>query len=301
MVSEVTEKKYGALLSRIEKAGIPYKTVPIDELLIRIRSLKSERDGEPLSKASVRSYLIAIKRERDTDGEKILEEINRINEEIKEEVSKNRLIGKQKENYIEWEKVQEIYKDILKGYGKSYNKDRNIVLLSCYCQMGVRRLLDYALMDVMHEESGIEKGRNYYIKSGGYFVFQVYKTAKAYGVQRIKLTEEHKNLMDGYIEKYKIEGTLFDLKGGAIKDRLVRIFKRYTTKTISVNILRHSYISWLMDNGKLKTIEDRKKYAGIMGHSIQMQAEYYKDKSKEVVDNEDDEDDEDDEMMIMDE
>jgi len=298
MVSEVTEKKYVALLSRLDKAGIPYRTTPIDDLIKNLMSLKSERDGEPLSKASVRSYLIAIKRERETDREKILEEINRINEEIKEEVSKNRLIGKQKENYLEWERVKEIYEDLLKGYGKSYNKDRNIVLLSCYCLMGVRRLLDYALMCVLPDETGIEKGKNYYIKSGGYFVFQVYKTAKAYGVQRIKLSEEHKELLDGYIEKYKIEGSLFELKGGAIKDRLVRIFKKYTKKTVSVNILRHSYISWLMDNGKLKTIEDRKRYAGIMGHSVSMQGEYYKDKSKE---GEEGEDGEEDEMMRMDE
>ena len=108
-------------------------------------------------------------------------------------------------------------------------------------------------------------------------------------------------MLDGYIEKYKIEGSLFELKGGAIKDRLVRIFKKYTKKTVSVNILRHSYISWLMDNGKLKTIEDRKRYAGIMGHSVSMQGEYYKDKSKEGEEGEEGEDGEEDEMMRMDE
>jgi len=298
MVSEVTVKKYKSLLSRLEKEGIFYKTVPIEDLLVSIRSLKSERDGEPLSKASVRSYLIAIKRERETDGEKILEEINRINESIKEEVSKNRLIGNQKENYIEWTTVIEIYEDLLKGYGKSYNKDRNIVLLSCYYLMGVRRLLDYALMYVKEEEKDLENNKNYYVKGGGYFLFQVYKTAKTYGIQRIKLSETHKELLNGYIERYKIDGSLFDLKGGAIKDRLVRMFKKYTKKTVSVNILRHSYISWLMDNGKLKTIEDRKRYAGIMGHSVNMQGEYYKDKSKEGE--EDGEEDEEDGMMTMD-
>ena len=295
MVSEVTEKKYKSMLSRLENEGIIYKTVPIDDLISSISSLKSERDGEPISKASVRSYLIAIKRERETDGKKILEEINRINETIKGEVSKNRLIGNQKENYIEWTTVIEIYKDLLKGYGKSYNKDRNIVLLSCYCLMGVRRLLDYALMFVLTDETGIEKGKNYYVKGGGYFLFQVYKTAKTYGIQRIKLSETHKELLDGYIERYKIDGTLFDLKGGSIKDRLVRMFKKYTKKTVSVNILRHSYISWLMDNGKLKTIEDRKKYAGIMGHSVNVQSLYYKDPTKT-----DEDTDEEDGMMRMD-
>ena len=56
-----------------------------------------------------------------------------------------------------------------------------------------------------------------------------------------------------------------------------------------------------MDNGKLKTIEDRKRYAGIMGHSVSMQGEYYKDKSKEGEEGEEGEDGEEDEMMRMDE
>ena len=91
--------------------------------------------------------------------------------------------------------------------------------------------------------------------------------------------------MDEYISEKNITGLLLGGTEHMIQSKLVRLFVKYLDKQISVNILRHSYISWLNDTGKL-TITTRKNIAYIMAHTIEMQGEYYKNKNNEVINSE---------------
>ena len=69
---------------------------------------------------------------------------------------------------------------------------------------------------------------------------------------------------------------LLGLSDGALIMRLKSIFNSYNNKQVSINILRHSYITYKHQKGELDTVEQREKLASKMGHSIQLQLEYYK-------------------------
>ena len=54
------------------------------------------------------------------------------------------------------------------------------------------------------------------------------------------------------------------------------IFKKAFNKYISVNILRHSFITHLEEIGEFKTLAKRKEIAYQMGHSVSEQLKYNK-------------------------
>lgn len=296
MVSETTEAGYKRCLEYIKSAGIDYKSIEsVTEYIKSIHGMRTKK-GSLISEASVKIYLVSTLwylTENKGDKEVITEikmEIKRIREAIDKEVSTHKLIGTQKENYIKWDEVMEVYNMLKLDYKKTSTKYKTYVLLSCYVLMAPRRLRDYALMDIVDKESEeLNKARNYYVKSAGYFIFNNYKTAKTYKCKKIKLTDEHKKIMNEYIEDKSASGSLFNMSGDAIQAKLARLFKGKKDKRVSVNILRHSYISWLKDNGKLG--EDNNIWL-IMGHSKGMQNEYYKKCQNTESDDDDEESEE---------
>ena len=56
---------------------------------------------------------------------------------------------------------------------------------------------------------------------------------------------------------------------------LLTVFKRYVDKNIGVNVLRHSFISYVNNNNNL-TLEQRKYISHRMAHSIKAQLQYVK-------------------------
>ena len=166
------------------------------------------------------------------------------------------------------------------------NKWKNYIILSNYVLLPPRRLKDYALMYVIEEDEEQSKDMNYYIKGKGEYIFNNYKTSENYGSQKIILNEEHKGILENYIKKYGIIGSLLGLEKKTISERLSRIFKKRVGKNVRVNILRHSYITHLTNIGYLNKKRNRKIIANIMAHSIAMQQEYYKDEKKLENENE---------------
>ena len=291
MRSEYTEKEYERCLGYIESAKIDYRKIKNPKDYIEKIERMRTKTGTNISEATVKLYLCATvwfmtkTNEENNYIEEIKGKITEIRNKLNEEVSSHKLIRKQKENYLKWEEILEVYDGLKPKYKKSKTAYKTYVMLSCYVLMAPRRLKDYALMDVADEETEeMDRKKNYYIKAGGYFIFNNYKTAKTYKSKKIKLTEEHKKILDDYIKEYEIDDSLLGLTDAAIKGKLVRLFKKEKNKEVSVNILRHSYISWLKDKGKLT--EDNNIWL-IMGHSKGMQNAYYKKENKIDSDDED--------------
>ena len=148
--------------------------------------------------------------------------------------------------------------------------------------MPPRRLKDYALMELKTVEESEEK--NYY-KEEGEMIFNNYKTRNRYGKQIIKVPEKVKEIVNEYIKKWGIEGSLLEMNEDKLYDTLISIFKK-TGKRVSVDILRHSYISKGRDIGKLKKGNKREEIARKMGHSMVAQDEYYKTKKEDEEEDE---------------
>ena len=190
----------------------------------------------------------------------------------------NKMTDTQKENWISWEDVMKTFERLKEKVAwvlKAENPDREnllelqkFVLLACYVLIPPRRAKDFS---EMMSKGYDEKKNNYYHK--GTFHFNDYKTAKFYGHQAVKVPKTLEILLNKWIKKNPGEYLFSDyaekkLTSASISKILNSVFK----KNISVNMLRHSYIT---DNLGPK-IDELEEKAEEMGQSVAQQKLYVK-------------------------
>lgn len=287
MISKETEEVYLKTLEYIEKSGINYKDITNISEYISCLKLRTRVDGLPISASSVKLCLVAtVWYLKCCNGDKnhldaLRKEIDVLSREHDAKVKQNILIGTQELNYLDWTEVLEIYENLKLIYKKSRRNHMNFVLLSCYVLLCPRRLKDYALMIVVDDNNNLNIDYNYYVRNSGCFVFNNYKTKKIYKTQCIQLSDELCMVLNEYIDKYKINGSLFNLTKKAILMKLTRLFVKAIDKNVSVNILRHSYITWAKDTGLMNGNEHL--ISQLMAHSVLTQIDYYKNPDKKVL------------------
>ena len=227
-------------------------------------------------------------------------------EEIKENVDPNQKTEKEEENWLSWEDVI-LVKTALKTASNELNKQKLItpeqynvvlsyVILSLYTEIPPRRNQDYQDMFVISslKDSG-DKEKNYLDWSNKKFIFNHYKTAKKYGIQTIDISDKP-DLLEAitiYLKFHPLSPSkgkalpknaefrfLVYSDGGAFSavNSITRILNRiFGGKRIGSSQLRHIYLSSKYD------IEEMKKDAEEMGHSIEEQKQYLKAPSKSNI------------------
>ncbi len=280
MATLYTESEYERCLTYILNAGIDYKSiVNITEYINNIKCLKKQ-NGVNISLNTQKLYLVSsewyiTKYNKNDEYSKILKkEISSLYEQIDKQIKKNILSENQQKNYAEWDDILIVYNKLKRNYIRCEQSFKTFVILSLYILVCPRRLKDYALMYIADNELSIDTDKNYFIPSADLFIFNNYKTLKHYGMQKIIIPKELSELLVTYISKYKISGSLLRLDRDGLRIRLLRLFKKELGKEISVNILRHSYISYMKDSGLMTGNEHI--ISQIMGHSVATQCDYYK-------------------------
>lgn len=192
----------------------------------------------------------------------------------------NKLNDKESAVMLPWKEILEKTKDISSLEDKA--------LVSIYTLIPPRRVDDFRLMKIFTKKKGRvvpEDQHNYLVLNAKRvpqeLVFNVYKTAKHYGQQVIKIPNDLKEIIKAYTDKGKANDTcLFSQANGqclsqpGFTSKVRNTFKKYTGKPLTVNSLRHSFISSL-DQNKL-SIAQREKIAHDMGHNISQQMTYNK-------------------------
>ena len=192
----------------------------------------------------------------------------------------NRMSGKESEVMLPFDEILEKTKDV-----KSL-EDR--ALVSVYTLLPPRRIDDYRLMKVFVKKKGRvipEDDHNYLVlntkRTPQEFAFNKYKTSKHYGQQRIKIPNDLKDILKAYTDKGKANNScLFSQANGeclsqpGFTSKVRNTFKKYTGKPLTVNSLRHSFISSLDQNSM--SIADREEIARKMAHSVGEQMQYNK-------------------------
>jgi integrase len=199
-----------------------------------------------------------------------------------EEQDKQLKTDKQKENWIEYDKIIEIYNQLKLNYGHllkenyllSQNDDyqllQNYIIASLYILNEPRRLLDYVELKIKN----IDKTKDNYILNDN-FHFNNYKTKKTYNEQIIPINKKLKTILNKFIKINPYDYLLVDVNGKKLSstklnNRLNNIFGN----GISVNMLRHSLLSKLYDN--IPSLNEIKNRSTKMGHSINMALQYIK-------------------------
>ena len=186
--------------------------------------------------------------------------------DINEYNTQNQLQKKSKveaNNWIKWYEVLKVHNDLTnRALPLLKNKNKKLllspdefellnqyILLSFFVYMPPRRSLDYAVMKL--KNFGLED--NYITKSYD-IVFNIYKTAKHYGTQEFKLPPQLKIILTKW---RKINHTDYLLVNPTKPNQnkpfnsvqINRIFNEIFGKKISVDILRHSYITKFYSGG----------------------------------------------------
>jgi len=196
-------------------------------------------------------------------------ELQRLRPEIKAE----KILFKNKCKKIEWNNIRRPT-----GY------KLNDLIIALYIYFPPRRLSDYAKMVYTKERpKEMNKERNYYIANEGKYVFNEYKTVNAYGVQTFEVSEELKEMIEGYVKVNKIkEGEQLlkfrksadEFSNRALRERLKKIFGT------SVDGLRHAFITYTYKNpDNLYNIQE---ISLKMGHDVKTHLIEYLDKDNKV-------------------
>lgn len=215
-----------------------------------------------------------------------------INKTLKEKEKNNEMSETQKNNWIEWEEVNNKLKELkerIETYKKKINESQfNVLLsylvLSLFVYIPPRRNLDYMKMKVVNNfNENFDDNYNYYDLKNKKFIFNKFKTAKKEGQQLIDVPEDLQSVINKYLSflpKIPKEGILLLQKyngqpltnTNAITLILNKIFG--PDKKVSSSMLRHIYLS--SKYGKVQ--EEMKKDAKAMSHDVNMQKDYIKTK-----------------------
>lgn len=199
------------------------------------------------------------------------------------------------------EKDKMVSMNILKDLWKHPDlTDRERAIISLYTMIPPRRNQFSQFLKLKKSEDDLPDKFNYLIvdKDGDpqKLVLKNYKTFKQYGIFNIPLTKTKK--LNEILKKYIISANLKDgdllfhnKKGGIqknISNEIKKAFFKASGKNITVNIIRHIFISKFLE--KRRTIEEKNKLARQMGHSRNVQESYMRIdapvKTRDVIDDE---------------
>jgi hypothetical protein len=218
--------------------------------------------------------------------------LNKKIKEQKEALSNNEMNDKQKENWVSEEdikkKLEELRKQANVFYKKKSLTPQELQRLQDYIILAImggvyiapRRSLDFT--EMMIDDLPKNKNNVNYIDNGS-FVFNVYKTAKTYGEQKLKIPLTLKNIIKKWKTKNPTDYLFFDIRHNKLtpiklNQRLNSIFDG---KKVGSTALRRTYLTEKYEEtiNEMKDLsEDMKK----MGSSKNQVNHYVKNTDKNI-------------------
>jgi hypothetical protein len=202
------------------------------------------------------------------------------------EVATQEKTEEQKENWLEQDQIQSIFNSLKKEADYLFKKGdfttndlqkiQNFVIVALFHLIPPRRAKDFCDFKI---RGTIDKEKeNWFDDKASELNFASYKTAKFYGIQKVKIDKVLKSILKKWISINPTDYLLFDNNGQKLtpvklNQRLNKIFG--SEKGASVNNLRHSYLTnKYADSIKMKAdmAEDMKA----MGSSLAQSDVYIK-------------------------
>lgn len=202
-------------------------------------------------------------------------------QEYKDDIAKQEMTETQKDNWLNDGEMKEFFLKLKANADYLYKKKnldlidyqqiQNFIILALYYMISPRRSKDY--VDFVIKSPDKEKD-NYL--EGDEFVFNSYKTAKFYGVQRIKIGKDLKAIINKWIKINPTKYLLFDSNGSQLSSvKLNQRLNKIFGKKISVNAIRHSALTSKFGD-TIKLNKEIAKMTTEMGSSPNMLSTYVK-------------------------
>jgi hypothetical protein len=227
-----------------------------------------------------KSYLSAIfsTYEDKTKIPKILRDA--INTEFKLQKQKEdsqELTPEQEANYLPWKEIVKVQKQLKDKKDKTHTEWFEYLVVSLYTLTSPVRA-DYSQMVVKKAYRDTKKTtkQNAFVQTAKpYFIFADYKTADTYGKVKVPVPMALTKVITEWFEHIgKVpEYLLGDRYNPVVFSNFIRAtFKKYTEKSVGINLLRHAYITEYLPT--LKTIKQKNEVARRMMHSKATQETY---------------------------
>jgi hypothetical protein len=220
---------------------------------------------------------------------------------VRETEDKHEKTDKQKENWVSWEEIEkrknELGEEIAKFNTKKalsaseYEKTLQHIVLCLYTDIQPRRNQDYLDMYIVKKwNDKMPTDKNYLDMTGHKFIYNKYKTAKKYGRQEIDIPESLQSCINVFLKHHPLWKGMAKRKTEPVKflvsqsgepltavNAITRLLNKVFGKKIGSSMIRHIYIS-----DKYKGVmEEQAKDAANMGHSMELQREYFKKDDEE--------------------
>ena len=295
--SDTTIKSYSSnikiLYKLLNSNNTEIKNLKFLENPNQILSLLSNKVNSTI-KNYLNSIVVLLKSDEEK-YEKLIEkysnEIKKIQNKMEEFYDQNIKSEKQSKNWVEYDKIVELYNQYKKEYNSLIKKNsvediqksrikkdlvKDTVLLALYSGVyfpPVRN--DFNEMEVINEGESMDNKKNYMVLMNNNtikFVFNEFKTSKSKGSQEIII--KNKTLIDLLLKHIEIHDKDFllinsqgnPLTANGLTKQLNTIFKREFDKSISSSLLRNIYISHMYNDKNLSS-GDKKKLAEKMLHT----------------------------------
>jgi hypothetical protein len=235
------------------------------------------KDKTPQTKKTTLSALFVLTKKQ-SYRDVMMTVMKTVNDKNKEQ----KMNDKQEENWMSVKEIQDIYEPLLVK-AKSMLSKKSILnettmmefLLASFLGgvvegLAPRRSQDYTELKIRNYDT---KKDNYYKASK--FYFNVYKTAKTYGLQVIDVPKELDVLLKKWIKINTNEYMLYSTNNNKLTSpQVTRILNKIFDKNVSSSMLRHIYLT-----NKYKDIPALNKMEELssqMGHSVSQAMEYIK-------------------------
>tara|TARA_R110000796_G_scaffold26581_2_gene73751 strand:+ start:282 stop:1211 length:930 start_codon:yes stop_codon:yes gene_type:complete len=292
-LSKITVKNY---LSQLQKI----KNIDISQVyLVKFASKKYK----PLSFKNTVNAIIKYIKLTDENNIKLIDQYLELSDYLSELDIINPNIKTDKEQ-LKWTKFENLLKvlnnyyleiikyNILNRKYDELNKSNktillNYIILSLYLLQPPRRVQDYSKCLIVNYDVPRNNKYNYLIIKNDqvlHFEFNQYKSKAKFGKQIINIKDKLKIVLNNYIkivyENKPIYLLLYNNKpitANNLSKKITNIFiNSYLNKSISVNIIRHIYITNVLGTDELDKMENKKKMAYEMGHGLNTQQKYIK-------------------------
>jgi len=215
---------------------------------------------------------------------------------VRETEDKHEKTDKQKENWLSWEEIEKRKRDLDEVVQKfatkksitpaEYEKTLQHIVLCLYTEIQPRRNQDYLDMYIVKKwNDKMPTDKNYLDMTGHKFIYNKYKTAKKYGRQEIDIPESLQTCLNSFLKFHPLWKGMAKRKAEPVKflvsatgeplvavNAITRLLNKVFGKKIGSSMIRHIYIS-----DKYKgSMEEQAKDAATMGHSMELQREYFK-------------------------
>ncbi len=281
---------YSSILRSLHKQIFGSTEISVDNFDKTKEVIAALKDLTPNKRKTILSALVVI-----TNNKSYRELMMQDIQEYRKEIEKQQKTPSQEENWVtqddimqKYKMLEKIAKPLMKKESLSMSelqKIQNFIILSLLSgiHIPVRRSKDYVDFKIRNVDKTKD---NYMSDDGKNLVFNSYKTAKAYGEQKIPLKTPLRNILRKWIAVNPSEYLLIDSSGaplggadrsgnGSVKLNQ-RLNKLFDNKKVGVNILRHSIMTEKFGD-MMKKKSEAEKYMHNAGSSTDMLTTYVKE------------------------